>query len=86
MTGLVIFRIGSGQGPVAEIEAAPVIPVGLHPGLLVPFAPDRKSLTHHPGQWFSLWVLWSPHPRATDSETVEWSPASPLEGADTQES
>lgn len=55
---MVIFRVGSGQGPATEIEAAPVIPVGLHPGPLVPFAPDQKPLTHPPG-WFSPWVLWS---------------------------
>lgn len=55
---MAIFRVGSGQSPAAEIEAAPVIPVGLQPGPLVPFAPDQKPLTHPPG-WFSPQVLWS---------------------------
>lgn len=47
------LRVGFGQDPEAEIEAAPVILVECDPGLLVPFALDQQPLSHQTQQWFS---------------------------------
>lgn len=52
--GLVIFRVGFGQGPVAEIGAAPVIPVDSWYPL-----PQNRSSDSPPKLWFSQQVLWS---------------------------